>query len=65
MSFVKTGSRFFRDMRLVPLRPTAGRCTLNAEIVVRIHEGEPDRDGALGDVDAKATHSGGAEVLPA
>jgi hypothetical protein len=26
-----------------PLRLTAGRCTLNAEIVVRIHEGEPPR----------------------
>ena len=26
-----------------PLRPTAGHCTLNAEIVVRIHEGEPTR----------------------
>src|SRR5262245_40656890 len=27
--------------QFVPLRLTAGHCTLDAEIVVRIHEGEP------------------------
>ena len=33
--------REFQNRELVPLRLTAGRCTLDAEIVVRIHEGEP------------------------
>ena len=37
----RLGSQFFDNLKF-PLRPMAGRCALNAEIVVQVHGREPE-----------------------